>query len=127
MAEPLLPAQIVRMKQFGENLRYRARSLQLTDAEVARRVGIGERRYGFYVTGDREPDLTTLIRISEVLDTSIDALVKSDLSIPTNITEADALKEKLNSTASSLDLDHLGLLCETANGFCDMRELRRPN
>lgn len=36
--------QNVRMQQFGNNLRRRAKELGLTDAEVARRVGISERR-----------------------------------------------------------------------------------
>lgn len=77
MAECTTSAQNVRMKQFGSNLRDRARELELSDAEVARRVGIGERRYGFYVTGERQPDLATLIQIAEVLQSSIDDLVKA--------------------------------------------------
>lgn len=63
------------MDLFGKNLRRRARELSLSDAEVARRAGINERRYGFYVTGDREPDLATLARIASVLQTSVDDLL----------------------------------------------------
>jgi hypothetical protein len=56
MAAMAPPEQYVPMELFGKNLRARGKELGLTDAEVARLVGIAERRYGFYVTGDREPD-----------------------------------------------------------------------
>lgn len=46
----------------------RARQLELSDAEVARRAGLAERRYGHYVRGTREPDFATLLRICATLD-----------------------------------------------------------
>jgi len=58
------------MKEFGIALRDRARTLGLSDAEVARRAGITERRYGHYVTGRREPSLGVLLKICEVLATT---------------------------------------------------------
>lgn len=67
MALAMVCEQNVRMQPFGNNLRRRTKELGLTDAEVARRMGVSERRYGFYVTGDREPDLATLLRIADIL------------------------------------------------------------
>lgn len=58
------------MQVLGQRLRLRAKELGFSNAEVARRAGLSERRYGFYVTGDREPDLSTLLRICKVLATS---------------------------------------------------------
>ncbi|HXQ51069.1 MAG TPA: helix-turn-helix transcriptional regulator [Stellaceae bacterium] len=55
------------MDVFARHLRERARDLGLSDAEVARRAGLSERRYGYYVTGEREPNLATLVRICDVL------------------------------------------------------------
>ena len=55
------------MPIFAERIRERARELGLSDAEVARRAGLSERRYGYYATGEREPNLATLVRICEVL------------------------------------------------------------
>lgn len=48
--------------------RERARQLGLSDADVARRADLSERRYGHYVRGTREPDFSTLLRICDVLD-----------------------------------------------------------
>ncbi|NPU11980.1 helix-turn-helix transcriptional regulator [Bradyrhizobium sp. 83002] len=63
------------MQVLGQKLRSRAKDLGLSNAEVARRAGLSERRYGFYVTGDREPDLSTLLRICKVLATTPNALL----------------------------------------------------
>src|SRR5690348_18509619 len=56
------------MDLLAKRLRERARELDLSDAEVARRAGLAERRYGHYVRGTREPDLATLLRICAALD-----------------------------------------------------------
>jgi transcriptional regulator with XRE-family HTH domain len=55
------------MELFANRIRERARELGLSDAEVARRAGLSERRYGYYATGEREPSLPTLVRICGVL------------------------------------------------------------
>jgi transcriptional regulator with XRE-family HTH domain len=58
------------MDTLAHCLRRRAEELGLSHAEIARRVGVSERRYGHYVSGRNEPDLTTLLRIAAVLQTS---------------------------------------------------------
>jgi len=65
------------MDLFAKRLRERARQLELSDAEVARRAGLSERRYGHYVRGVREPDFGTLLRICRALD-----LTPNDLLLP---------------------------------------------
>ncbi len=65
------------MELFAKRLRERAGELGLSDAEVARRVGLDERRYGHYVRATREPDFATLLRICDVLD-----VTPNDLLIP---------------------------------------------
>ncbi len=63
------------MEQVGPRLRARALELQLSDAEVARRAGLLPTRYGHYVSGYREPDLATLVRICRVLALRPDTLL----------------------------------------------------
>lgn len=63
---------------FATNLRKRAEELGISNAEVARRAGLSERRYGNYVSGRREPDLTTLVRIAAVLATTPNDLLSGD-------------------------------------------------
>ena len=47
----------------------------MSNAEAARRSGLSERRYAHYVSGSREPDLTTLTRIARVLETTPNELL----------------------------------------------------
>ena len=98
------------MQVLGEQLRTRAKELDLSDAEVARRAGLSPRRYGNYVTGDREPDLQTLVRICRVLTTTPDQLLGfDDARSAKKKSERGRLIEKLNATASLLNDSHLKL------------------
>lgn len=98
------------MQVLGEQLRRRARELDLTDAEVARRAGLSPRRYGNYVTGDREPDLQTLVRICKVLTTTPDQVLGFvDVKSAKKKSERDRLIDKLLATAELLNDTQLKL------------------
>lgn len=71
------------MELFASNLRKRAEELGLPHAEVARRAGLSETRYGNYVSGRREPDLATLVRIANVLGKTPNDLLTNDISAAT--------------------------------------------
>jgi transcriptional regulator with XRE-family HTH domain len=78
------------METFAQRIRERARELGLSDAEVARRAGLSERRYSYYATGEREPNLATLVRICEVL-----AATPNDLLLPEGKPPAQSVRERL--------------------------------
>ena len=63
------------MTSFARKVRERCKELDLAHAEVARRSGLTERRFGHYVAGTREPDLATLLKICATLETSPNALL----------------------------------------------------
>lgn len=101
------------MEIFASNLRKRAEELGISNAEAARRAGLSERRYGNYVSGRREPDLATLVRIAAVLGTSPDRL----LSVGTAETAGphDAARERILAATGALaqaDLDTLAIMIE---------------
>ncbi len=88
------------MESFCKNLRGRAVELGISNAEAARRVGLSERRYAHYVSGDREPDLATLLRISLALGVSPNNLLGIDERGP--ISPRDLLLERIQSAAQAL-------------------------
>ena len=95
------------MDIFAKRLRERARQLELTDAEVARRAGLAERRYGHYVRGAREPDLATLMRICEALDaTPNDLLLAKE---PRRPSVHDRWLSRLVTAGTKLGIDDLKL------------------
>lgn len=63
--------------KFGDRIRTRAQELGLSDSEVSRRIGVDESRVGRYVRGVNEPDLSTLVRLCDVL-----SLTPNDLLLP---------------------------------------------
>lgn len=90
------------MDGFGKALRRRANEIGLSDAEVARRAGLDEGRYGNYVRDAREPDLATLVRISQVLATTPDVLLGVTAHSPTHHPRALAALNALNDEGREL-------------------------
>ena len=89
------------MDTLAQNLRRRAEELGLSHAEVARRVGVSERRYGHYVASRNEPDLATLLRIAEVLQTSPNELL--GFAPEAKRSKRTLLKDRLNAAANAMD------------------------
>ena len=89
------------MKLFGQKLQETARKLGLTNAEVALRANLSERRYGHYVTANREPDLATLVKIAHVLNTTPNDLLGFGGGAP-RMSKHLRLLEKLSARAQSL-------------------------
>lgn len=102
------------MESFAANLKKRAYELGLSNAEVARRAGLTERRYGNYITGRREPDLATLVRIANVLESTPNALLDFDKQATPDTLDV-LLKAKIASAANALkdvDLEVMAIAIE---------------
>jgi transcriptional regulator with XRE-family HTH domain len=111
------------MELLSSRLRERARELKLSNAEVARRAGLGERRYGNYVSGAREPDFATLLRICRVLD-----VTPNDLLLPDRVEPADeeaALLSRVVAAAKVLDRASLKVAIRQIEALSDGQQ-RRP-
>jgi len=94
------------MELFSRRLRERGRALRLSDAEVARRAGLTERRYGNYVAGIREPDLATLITIARALATTPNHLLGIEgADLPRS--ERERSKARLSGAVDQLSADDL--------------------
>jgi len=102
------------MERFATNLREKANELGLAHAEVARRAGLSERRFGNYVTGRREPDLATLVKIAEVLGTSPTDLLVGEGETAT-ASAADTARQRITAAVGALgqdDLDRVAVMVE---------------
>lgn len=110
------------METFAKNLKRRAEELDLSNAEVARRVGLSERRYAHYVSGRNEPDLALLLKIASVLQsTPNDLLGLADGADPSN--ERETLLDRLQSVASAMTDDDLRTAITQAEAVVAMRRL----
>jgi transcriptional regulator with XRE-family HTH domain len=97
------------MDAFAAKLRQRAKDLKISNSEAARRIGLSERRYAHYVSGKREPDLATLMRIAEALETTPSALLGFGAG-KRERTQRAALKTRLTTAANAMSDHELELL-----------------
>ena len=111
------------MDTFAKNLRRRAEELGISNAEAARRAGLSDRRYGNYVSGRREPDLATLVRIAQVLETTPNALLGIDIP-PKAAGRKKALRDKIASAVSALDDKDREVLAVCAEAIVKLRATR---
>lgn len=63
------------MMSFAKRLRALRNARNLTQQEVANRLGIHRSTYAKYETGDNEPDHETLQRLADFFDVSVDYLL----------------------------------------------------
>ena len=91
------------MEVFGKQLRKRSKELGFSDAEVARRSGISERRYSNYVRNIREPDYATLLRICRTLNATPNELF--GLTAPSKRNSANEKLIALCNTLHAADLE----------------------
>lgn len=113
----------VLMDLLAKRLRERARQLELPDAEVARRAGLAERRYGHYVRGKREPDFATLIRICAVLDVTPNDLLLADT--PSHRSTHERWLSRLIAASRKLDTNDMKLAVRQIEALVEHQKSQR--
>lgn len=108
----MLPDNLGMDTGIGSRLRARAEELELTDAEVARRLGLAQSRYAHYVSGTRSPDYQTLARICRILLTSPDYLLGFSATAGERQTEQALLQERAIAALNELGLPSLRLAAD---------------
>lgn len=96
------------MDILAKRLKERAKQLNISNSEAARRIGLEERRYGHYITGSREPDLATLVKIADVLGTTPNWLLGVVDKLETQPKER-ALIDRFKNAALHMTLNELEL------------------
>ena len=86
---------------FAENLAYYRRIAGFTQLQVAQMLNIHRTTYTKYETGDSEPNVENLVRISKILNISLDLLLGAR-------TEDDLIAE--NGDPARLDSEKTNLL-----------------
>ncbi|EUJ22965.1 transcriptional regulator [Listeria grandensis FSL F6-0971] len=68
---------------LGDNIRKYRKAKKLTAKELGKKVGLAESTISGYENGLREPNIPTLMKLSEILDVSVDSLIgSSEVSDP---------------------------------------------
>lgn len=78
------------MADFSGTLKQLRRNAQMTQPQLAEKLGISRSAVGMYENGGREPDLSTLCAIADVFDVTLDELLSRE-----HAASAGTLKEAL--------------------------------
>ena len=60
---------------FNENLKFAREKKGLSQKEVAESIGVAKSTYSLYESGNREPNVKTIKKIADILNTSADELL----------------------------------------------------
>ena len=63
------------MKEFNERLRELREDNDLTQKELAKLINVDQRSLSFYEIGKYEPNIKTIIKIAQILNTTTDYLL----------------------------------------------------
>lgn len=66
--------------KFNECLKHQRELYGCTQKQMAELIGIAPRSYQRYESGEREPNIDTLIQIADFFSITLDALVGRDLT-----------------------------------------------
>lgn len=103
------------MSVFSENLRKRVALLGLSGAEAARKVGVTERSFAFYLSGRNEPKLPLLAKIARTFGTTPNELLGfGDDQKPSKRSE---LIDRLTTAAHSIAMSELEVLAIQAEAL----------
>lgn len=98
------------MKSFSDKVRDTRKLLNLNQAELAKLVGISTRAINAYETGNARPRTSTMRKLSEALNVSVDYLNRDDIDDPTHGLEKqpyiDETRERFGAKAA-LEIDFL--------------------
>ena len=71
-------------ENFNDNLKTARERKGLSQKEVAEKIGVAKSTYSLYESGNREPNVQTIKKISDVLSVSVDTLLGLDDEQPIN-------------------------------------------
>ncbi|MCR5705172.1 MAG: helix-turn-helix transcriptional regulator [Eubacterium sp.] len=71
-------------ENFNDNLKTARERKGLSQKEVAEKIGVAKSTYSLYESGNREPNVQTIKKISDVLSVSADTLLGLDDEQPIN-------------------------------------------
>lgn len=92
---------------FGERIKEQRNQLQLTQADVAKKLFTTRQTISNWEKGKSYPDLSTLIKISDFYHVSIDSLLREDQELKKSL-ERDTVQKKFDILSSLLSI--FGLL-----------------
>ena len=91
------------LKKFAENLKRIRKNRGMSRAQIANIIGIDENSVGAYERGGREPSLSRIIQLTEILGVSVEELVEDS----PNALEKSVMKYRLQRALKTVETTKL--------------------
>ena len=78
--------------EFGRQIRNKRRELNLSQGQVANRLYVSRKSVSRWETGNSFPDISTLIKLSNYFQISLDPLIKEDTKMEENLKKREVKK-----------------------------------
>ena len=85
-----------------ENLRLYRERYGFLQKELSEKLGISERTLQRYESGESEPTASVLLKLSQIYDTSIDALLGNDINSTFNLTRIERHLKEIENCCNNL-------------------------
>lgn len=92
--------------QLANNLRRLRKNQNLTQQQVSAKLNISRQAYSNYETGQRDPDLDTLLRIAHIYHVSLEQLLAHSITSETS----SSLRDDMVTYTPGITLDTLDTL-----------------
>lgn len=109
-------------KAVGMRIRKKRRSLGLTQEYVSEKVDVSASFYSHIENATRKAGMNTFVRISAVLDISLDYMMFGKHDIPSNLIQDDPAIKTIFNEVLSMDENEKQLLIDIMKSIMDYKE-----
>lgn len=118
------------MHHIAENLHYYRKSNRYLQSEIAERLGITLGQMKSYEGGKAIPPVDILIRMADMMQITLDELVRQQLSAGTPVAKNNRKEEALSTRISALEnsMDHLNkIVNKVLSGYPKSQNIKQRN
>lgn len=102
---------------FSEKLKTLRIARGLTQADIAERLHISRQAISKWENGLNEPDIMSIIKLCDILDTSLDELLRDDRPLVQKLAKKERRYKKLLAATIAFGFVTILLLCIVSFGF----------
>ena len=88
--------------RWYESLKLCRERHELSQRELSQKLGISERTLQRYESGESEPTISIIIKLSEIYDMSIDLILGNEINSTFNITRIERHLREIESSCGAL-------------------------
>lgn len=87
--------------EFSERLKNLRKKVELTQVDVAGKLGISQQAYAYWEQGKKRPSHDNLVKIAKLFNVSVDTLISNDKTDDIDLSEVELLFRTTSDSMSN--------------------------